>query len=51
MINQYESGEITLNITTFDINVLIKEIIDLLDLEAQRKTSEYSCKAPPSKCL
>ena len=39
MINQYESVEITLNITTFDINVLIKEIIDLLDLEAQRKTS------------
>ena len=37
MINQYESGEITLNITTFDINLLIKEIIDLLDLRAQRK--------------
>lgn len=40
MINQYESGEITLNITNFDINILIKEIIDLLDLEAQRKDSK-----------
>ncbi|AYO58257.1 two-component sensor histidine kinase [Chryseobacterium sp. 6424] len=37
MINQYESGEITLNISRFDINALIREIIDLLDLEAQRK--------------
>ncbi|KIA88228.1 sensor histidine kinase [Kaistella jeonii] len=40
MINQYESGEITLNITSFDINALVKEIIDLLDLEAQRKDSK-----------
>ena len=40
MINQYESGEITLNITSFDLNLLIKEIIDLLDLDAQRKDSK-----------
>lgn len=40
MITQYESTEITLNITTFDINALIREIIDLLDLEAQRKDSK-----------
>lgn len=37
MINQYESGEITLNISRFDVNALIKEIIDLLDLEAEKK--------------
>ncbi len=37
MINQYESGEITLNVSRFDINALVREIIDLLDLEAQRK--------------
>ena len=37
MINQYESGEITLNITRFDLNSLVREIIDLLDLEALRK--------------
>ncbi|MGZ5188450.1 MAG: sensor histidine kinase [Kaistella sp.] len=37
MINQYESGEITLNISSFDINNVIREIIDLLDLEAVRK--------------
>lgn len=37
MINQYESGEIKLNISSFDINSVIREIIDLLDLEAVRK--------------
>lgn len=40
MINQYESGEITLNLSTFDINSLIREIIDLLDLEATRKDAK-----------
>ncbi len=40
MINQFESGEITLNISKFDINNLIREIIDLLDLEAQKKNSK-----------
>lgn len=40
MINQYETGEITLNIVSFDLNSLIKEIIDLLDLEAQRKDAK-----------
>lgn len=37
MINQFESGEITLNLTRFDLNGLIREIIDLLDLETQRR--------------
>ncbi len=40
MINQFESGRITLNVSRFDINGLIKEIIDLLDLETQRKNSK-----------
>lgn len=42
MINQFESGEITLNVSRFDVNNLIKEIIDLLDLEAQRKNAKVS---------
>lgn len=42
MINQFESGEITLNISRFDINNLIKEINDLLDLEAQKKNSKLT---------
>ena len=37
MINQYESGEITLNVTSFDLNTVVREIIDLLDMEALRK--------------
>ncbi len=44
MINQYESGEISLNITKFDLNILVKEIADLLDLEAQRKESKVVLK-------
>ena len=39
MINQFESGEITLNQSRFDINQLIREMIDLLDLESQKKNT------------
>ncbi|WP_312820385.1 sensor histidine kinase [Kaistella carnis] len=39
MINQFESGEITLNQSRFDLNQLIREMIDLLDLEAQKKNT------------
>lgn len=42
MINQYESGEITLNISRFDINLVIKEIIDLLEIKAQKKNSKVT---------
>ena len=34
MINRLEAGEINLTISRFDVNMLIKEIFDLLDLEA-----------------
>ena len=37
MINQFESGIITLNRSRFDLNHLIRELIDILDLEAQKK--------------
>jgi len=48
MIYQYEAGEIHLNITSFDINILIREIIDLLDLEAQRKESKVQLQTSSS---
>ena len=51
MINQYESGEISLNISIFDINVLIKEIIDLLDLEAQKKDSKVQLQTSSSQIM
>ena len=51
MINQYESGEISLNISIFDINVLIKEVIDLLDLEAQKKDSKVQLQTSSSQIL
>lgn len=37
MINQFEADEIKLNITTFDLNSLIREVFDLLEIEAQKK--------------
>jgi len=40
MINQFESDQITLNKSRFDINLLIREMIDLLDLEAQKKDTK-----------
>ena len=32
MINRYEAGEISLNISKFDINALVREAFDLMDL-------------------
>lgn len=40
MMNQFESGEITLNKSVFDLNHLVREIIDLFDLEAQKKDTK-----------
>ncbi|MGA9212036.1 sensor histidine kinase [Kaistella sp.] len=39
MMNQFESGEITLYESRFDLNHLIRELIDILDLEAQKKNT------------
>ncbi|GEN68277.1 two-component sensor histidine kinase [Chryseobacterium rhizosphaerae] len=39
MINRLEAGEINLNISKFDVNLLIKEIFDLLDLEAEKRNT------------
>lgn len=40
MINQFESGEITLTKSRFDLNQLIYELIDILDLETQKKNTK-----------
>lgn len=39
MMNQFESGEITLTKSRFDLNQLVGELIDILDLEAQKKNT------------
>ncbi|WP_226065636.1 sensor histidine kinase [Kaistella polysaccharea] len=49
MINQFESGEITLNKSRFDVNLLIREMIDLLDLEAQKKDTRISLQTSTSQ--
>lgn len=40
MINQFESGELKLNKSDFDLNVLVKEVQDLLEIEASKKSSK-----------
>nr|WP_314499365.1 ATP-binding protein [uncultured Chryseobacterium sp.] len=39
MINRLESGEINLTVSKFDVNILVKEIFDLLDLEAEKNNT------------
>lgn len=39
MINRLEAGEINLNVSRFDVNLLVKEIFDLLDLEAEKNNT------------
>ncbi|MCG2793288.1 MAG: ATP-binding protein [Weeksellaceae bacterium] len=38
MINRFESGQINLKFSTFDVNHLIQEIFDLLEMEAERQS-------------
>ncbi|WP_185249173.1 cell wall metabolism sensor histidine kinase WalK [Chryseobacterium bernardetii] len=39
MINRLEAGEINLTVSKFEVNLLIKEIFDLLDLEAEKRNT------------
>jgi two-component system phosphate regulon sensor histidine kinase PhoR len=36
MINRYESGQIDLKYSIFDINLLVQEIFDLLEMEGEK---------------
>ena len=49
MINQYEMSEISLKIESFDLNLLVREIIDLLDLETQRNNSKVMLQTSASQ--
>ena len=40
MISQLETGEISLNYSKFDNNLLIKEIFELLEMQAQNRTAK-----------
>ncbi|AZI67524.1 GHKL domain-containing protein [Kaistella daneshvariae] len=51
MINQYESDQITLSKSRFDINLLIREMIDLLDLEAQKKDTKIVLQTASNQIL
>lgn len=44
MINQFESGEISLNVSKFEINSLVREIFELLEMEAHNRTAKLLLK-------
>jgi two-component system phosphate regulon sensor histidine kinase PhoR len=46
MINRYESGQIDLKYSIFDINLLVQEIFDLLEMEGEKLAMTCSCKPP-----
>lgn len=41
-ISKYEAGEISLRYSTFDINLLIKEIFDFLEIDSQKKSAKLT---------
>lgn len=45
MINKYENGEISIERTRFDINLLVKEVFELFDLLAEEKSAKLVLKA------
>lgn len=49
MINRFEAGEIILNITSFDINQLVREIFEMLEYDAQSKGAALSLKSTDSR--
>lgn len=51
MINRFEAGEIILNISKFDINLLIREIFDLLEFEAEKKNAFLTLQASQPQIL
>lgn len=42
MINRFEAGEIKLKLSRFDLLALVREIFDMLDLEAQDRNAQLS---------
>ncbi len=40
MINKYESGEIRLEVSSFDINTLVDEVVELMEMEAKKKNAQ-----------
>ena len=42
MINKFESGLLHLNISRFDLNTLIRDVFDLLDLEAHKTGAKFT---------
>lgn len=51
MINRFETGEINLEISNFDLNALIKEIFELLDLEAEKNKIKLKLQTSQNQTL
>ncbi|QCX54430.1 cell wall metabolism sensor histidine kinase WalK [Elizabethkingia sp. JS20170427COW] len=48
MISKLESGQISLSYSRFDLNALVREVFDLLDLEAQKISAKFTLFTPQS---
>ncbi|NAW51436.1 two-component sensor histidine kinase [Elizabethkingia argentiflava] len=51
MISRLESGQISLSFSNFDINALVRDIFDLLDLEAYKTQAQFSLKTSQQMIL
>lgn len=51
MINRFESGQIALKYSNFDINHLIQEVFDLLEMEAERHSMTMQLQTTQSQLL
>lgn len=49
MINRFEAGEIVLNLSVFEINQLIREVFDLLEIEAEKRNTNLTLITSQSK--
>lgn len=45
MINRFEAGEISLSLSKFDFNQLVREVFDLLEIEAEKKHASLMLQA------
>jgi two-component system phosphate regulon sensor histidine kinase PhoR len=51
MINRYESGQIDLKYSIFDINLLVQEIFDLLEMEGEKLMTMVANHAASAFCI
>lgn len=51
MINRFESGQIQLDMSVFDVNQLVEEVFELLDLEAKKMSMKLELQSTQKKLM